>query len=384
VVNRMMDLNMIVNPDHMSQAAVDDTLTLLESRRYSGVISPHGWMDPGNWPRLWKLGGIAFPGHSSAPDYVKDWKDYRPKQTPYAFGWGYGADLGGLSHQPKPVDAAAGTLQYPFKSADGRGVTLERQKTGDRTFDYAKEGVAHYGLYADWFADLARLGGPQMAADMNNGAEAYLEMWERATGTPSSRRCRSPRTALTAAGLPAVRIGATWTALLAKAGQPQQRTVAWSYCVAGRANKRAADVAVLSAGGRVQLVGSTASGRSVRKVLIGSTARALRALPGVRSVGGGVWKRRRSASRVEVFSVRAGRVRVVGVATRSLARDSRVLRAAVAQVRSARASSVLPRYIPGVVESKTRGRLRGFSLAGSADPTTNAGLALLCHLQLGV
>ena len=68
----MMDLKMIVNPDHMSQAGVDDTLTLLESRKYSGVISPHGWMDPGNWPRLWKLGGVALPGHSQASAYVKE------------------------------------------------------------------------------------------------------------------------------------------------------------------------------------------------------------------------------------------------------------------------------------------------------------------------
>ncbi len=383
VVGRMMDKGMIVNPDHMSQAAVDDTLTLLEARRYSGVISPHGWMDPGNWPRLWKLGGIAFPGHSTATDYVKDWKDYRPKQTPYAFGWGYGADLGGLSHQPSPNAGSAGTLQYPFKSADGRGVTLERQKTGERTFDYAKEGVAHYGLYADWFADLARLGGKQMAADMNSGAEAYLEMWERATGTPSSRKCRSPRSALTGAGLPALRIGATWTALLAKAGQPQQRTVAWSYCVAGRGNRRAADVAVLSAGGRVQLVGSTARGRSVRGVAVGSAASALRRTAGVRSAGGGVYVRRRSASRVEVFGAVGGRVRVVGVAARSLASDRRVLRAAVAQVRRARASSVLPRYIPGVAETKSGGQLRGFSLAGSSNPKTNAGLILLCQLQMG-
>ncbi len=384
VVRRMMNLGMIVNPDHMSQAAVDDTLTLLESRKYSGVISPHGWMDPGNWPRLWKLGGIAFPGHSAATNYVKDWKDYRPRQTPYAFGWGYGADLGGLSHQPSPVGAAAvGTLAYPFRSADGRGVTFDRQKTGDRTFDYAKEGVAHYGLYADWFADLARLGGAQMAKDMNSGAEAYLQMWERATGTPASRRCRTPRTALTSDGLPALRIGADWTALLAKAGQPQQRTVAWSYCVAGRGNRRAADVAVLSPGGSVQLVGSTARGRTVRQVAVGTSARALQARAGVRSIGGDVYTRRRSASRVEVFSVGAGRVQAVAVASRSLAQNAKVLRAAVAQVRRARASSVLPRYIPGKAASQTRGQLRGFSLAGSPDPTTNAGLALLCQLQIG-
>ena len=28
-------------------------------------------MDPGNWPRLWKLGGLAFPGHSDGDEYVK-------------------------------------------------------------------------------------------------------------------------------------------------------------------------------------------------------------------------------------------------------------------------------------------------------------------------
>jgi hypothetical protein len=39
-------------------------------------------MDPGNWPRLWKLGGVAWPGHSRATGYVKDYEKYRPKRTP--------------------------------------------------------------------------------------------------------------------------------------------------------------------------------------------------------------------------------------------------------------------------------------------------------------
>ena len=148
---------MIVNPDHMSQKAVDQTLTLLEQRGYSGVISPHGWMDPGNWPRLWKLGGLAFPGHSNADQYVKEWEQYRPKSTPFQFGWGYGADLGGLSTQP-----GAGGISYPFKGLDP-AVTFDRQVTGQRTFDYAKEGVATYGQYADWLADLKRVGGDKLA-----------------------------------------------------------------------------------------------------------------------------------------------------------------------------------------------------------------------------
>ena len=179
VVERMMDLHMIVNPDHMSQAGVDRTLSLLEARNYSGVISPHGWMDPGNWPRIWKLGGMAFPGHSAADAYVKEWQQYRPRSTPYQFGWGYGADLGGLSEQPGTD--AGGAIAYPFKSLDGQ-VTFQRQKTGDRTFDYNEDGVAQYGLYADWFADLRRVGGDALVKDMWNGAEAYLEMWERADG----------------------------------------------------------------------------------------------------------------------------------------------------------------------------------------------------------
>src|SRR3954470_24694818 len=250
VVRRMMALHMIVNPDHMSQAGVDDTLTLLESRRYSGVISPHGWMDPGNWPRLWKLGGMAFPGHSAAADYVKDWRKYRPKQTPYYFGWGYGADLGGLSHQPDPDGAAS--ISYPFKSYDGK-VTFDRQRTGERTFDYNKDGVAHYGLYADWFEDLRRLGGRELADDMWHGAESYLEMWERASGVPSGG-CRTAGSFLNRRGLGPIHLGDSWRTVLTRVGQPQQRGRAWTWCVRGTRNRSAADVAVMTKAGTVDLV----------------------------------------------------------------------------------------------------------------------------------
>ena len=122
------------------------------------------------------------------------------------FGWGYGADLGGLSEQP-----GAGALTYPFKSMDDR-VTFDRQVTGSRTFDYSKEGVAHYGLYADWFADLRRLGGEALRNDLWDGAEAYLEMWERASGV---------RTGCTRSQ---VRLGATWTSVLRRVGQPPRAT----------------------------------------------------------------------------------------------------------------------------------------------------------------
>jgi hypothetical protein len=368
VVQRMMDLRMVVNPDHMSQAGVDQTLTLLEARRYSGVISPHGWMDPGNWPRLWKLGGVAFPGHSTADEYVKDWQRYRPRQTPYAFGWGYGADLGGLAHQPEP-SADAQSFSYPFKSYDGK-VTFDRQRTGERTFDYGKEGVAHYGLYADWFKDLERVGGAGLARDMWDGAEAYLQMWERADGirTPA---CREPHHPITARGVGGVRIGTDAVSLLRRAGQPQQRTRAWSWCVRGRRNRNAEDVAVLSRAGKVQLVGSTASGRSAGGVRVGARS----AARGVRLV-----RTRRGA---RVYAVRGGRVYAVAFASPALARHPAALRAAMRLLLAARATAQPRAFVPNAAQASARARITGQPLAGTSDPRLNEALAMLCGLKAG-
>ncbi|HEV7461026.1 MAG TPA: hypothetical protein VGN78_10850, partial [Solirubrobacteraceae bacterium] len=376
VVRGMMDRHMIVNPDHMSQAAVDDTLTLLESRRYSGVISPHGWMDPGNWPRLWKLGGMAFPGHSKAGDYVKDWQKYRPKRTPYFFGWGYGADLGGLSDQPAATDQ--GSISYPFKSYDG-SVTFDRQRTGDRTFDYSKDGVAQYGLYADWFADLKRVGGQALAQDMWNGSEAYLEMWERAEGIRSAG-CDRARVGVSRQGLAGLRLGSDWQALLRRAGQPQQRTRAWTWCANGAPNRTAADVAVLNDAGTVDLVGSTGRGRSASGVAVG--ARAASAVRRTRSLGAGM--RFRSAGRVTwVYVVRNGRIRAVGVATRGLARSRTALRRAVRLMLSARAAQTTPEFVASAAQAATaRTAPTGQTLAGSSNPRLNTAFALLCHLQV--
>jgi hypothetical protein len=377
VVRQMMDKHMIVNPDHMSQAGVDETLSLLEARKYSGVISPHGWMDAGNWPRLWKLGGLAFPGHSAAEEYVKEWKSYRPRQTPFDFGWGYGADLGGLSHQP--VASADGSkFTYPFKSYDGK-VTFTRQRTGDRTFDYGKEGVAHYGLYADWFNDLKRLGGQGLSRDMWDGAEAYLEMWERADGvrTPA---CADSDHPLTASGRGELRLGRGWLKLLRRAGQPQQRTRAWSWCVKGKRNTNAADVAVLSQAGRVQLVGSTARGRGAGGIFVGAPARRL---AGVQSAGGGI-SFRRTRTGAWVYAVRAGRVRAVAVATRGLARRPAALRIAMRRVLTAKASAGKRVFIPNPAQTGANARVTGKPLAGTSDPRLNAALIMLCNLQAGV
>jgi hypothetical protein len=70
-------------------------------------------------------------------------------------------------------------VQYPFRSFDG-GSVIDRQRSGTRTYDLNTDGVDHYGLYPDWVEDLRLVAGPQIVDDLANGAEAYLQLWERA------------------------------------------------------------------------------------------------------------------------------------------------------------------------------------------------------------
>ncbi len=375
VERRMIQKHMIINPDHMSQAGVAATLTLAEAHHYSGIISPHGWMDPGNWPRIWRLGGLAFPDSDTSTGYVKNYEKFRPKRTPYLLGWGYGADLGGLAAQPDAPASDKGSIGYPFKSYDGK-VTITPETTGERTFDYRKEGVATYGQYPEWYKDVDRLGGRKIGRDMWNGAEAYLQMWERADGIRAPG-CRAGVGRLGANGLPRIRLRVGWGKLLRRAGQPQQRSRAWSWCVRGARNRRAADVAELNRKGHVELVGSTARGRRAGGVGVGTSVRRLP--PAVHRRGPGIYVRSASKRSVFVYHVMHGRVRIAATATRALAKHPNQLRAAMRRALYARVSQAPRRYVANPTASSAR--LTGETLAGSENPQLNRTLRLLCTLN---
>jgi hypothetical protein len=382
-VEQMMDRGMIVNPDHMSQRAVDATIRLAEQRHYSGVISPHGWMDPRNWPRIWALGGMAFPNSGSANGFVQDWRNQRPASTPYYFGWGWGADLGGLATQgaPEPTGSAA-RVTYPFRSLDG-AVTVDRQRTGDRTFDYSTEGVAHYGLYADWSDEVRKLGGPQIVDDLLRGPEAYLQMWERAAGVPQTR-CLNRRARLRR-GLGPIRLGMDFRTLLQSAGQPLRRTRAWTYCVSSAGSRGAA--AVLTPEGTVALVASDAPRHSARGVRPGTKLVALRRH--AKRIGGGVWMARtsRKAARAAthakkrrirtLYLVRKKRVRTVAVAGPQL-RDRKALR----QYMSLVPSSGMKARRAGVPVRKTAARLTDRNASPLVQQHDPRRYELFCNLGL--
>jgi microsomal dipeptidase-like Zn-dependent dipeptidase len=182
-VRKMMERGMLVEVDHMSVKAADQTLDLLEAASYPGVVSGHSWADPTFYRRIFKLGGMAVPYGFGTEAFYNNWKTMKADaaDTGYEFGFGVGFDTGGFGQQPPPRSGSAVT--YPFKSYDG-GSTVDKQTSGTRVFDINVDGLAHYGLMPDWLEDLrivAGSDGEAIISDMGRGAEAYLQAWARAT-----------------------------------------------------------------------------------------------------------------------------------------------------------------------------------------------------------
>jgi hypothetical protein len=162
-------------------------------------------------------------------------------------------------------------VRYPFKSYVGN-VAFTREVWGQRTFDLNDDGLANYGLYADWLRSLQLAGGNAMMSDMFHGAESYLEMWERAVGVPSTR-CLAARIRFGTHGLGhRLRLGETTTQALFSAGQPGTRPGrSFRYCVAGSRSRHVS--AIFNRHGRLVLIASNAGGGRVRYVAAASERR---------------------------------------------------------------------------------------------------------------
>jgi hypothetical protein len=328
LLNRMIKLHFIVELDHMDAKAADSALSVLEAHRYSGVISAHSWDSPEENSRIYNLGGFVTPIAGASPaSFVSQWQaslKIRNKRFYSGAGFGYGADMNGLAEESQPD--TSNPISYPFKSFDGK-VTFTREQWGQRTFDLNKDGVANYGMFADWLQELQQIGGRPLMTDMFHGSEAYLEMWERAYGVPATS-CRPATGRLGSRGLGAIKLGSGFESLLYAAGQPSSRLGrSYRYCVGGPgpSDGRGSDVAVFGSSGRVAMVLSTATGSRAGGVRPGSRAGRISRV--ARSLGVGLWLSHRSASGTRfVYRVRDGRVAYVAVVSRTVARSGRTLR----------------------------------------------------------
>ncbi len=223
LINQMIKQHYIIQLDHMSSKTATAALAIVEQHKYAGVVSAHCCNSPQLFAGIYKVGGFITEPQDSPVAFAATYaKDTAQRKSTLDFGFGYGSDMNGLAEQAGPD--LSSPIHYPFKSFDGR-VTFTREQWGDRQFDLNRDGLANYGLYADWLQAVQQAGGRAMARDMFNGAEGYLEMWERALGVPGEH-------CLASTGR--VRLGMSFESVLFAAGQPMSRAgSSYRYCVSG-------------------------------------------------------------------------------------------------------------------------------------------------------
>ena len=331
LIRGMAKRKMIFDPDHLSVRARRKALDLVDRLDYSGLVSSHSWSEPSSYQRIMELGGVVTPMAGHAFDFGDEWASQRKlyregKGTKrYGFGFGYGDDMNGFGGPRNPTAGTDAEIKYPFRSAIDRGVTLERQRSGTRTFDLNNDGVAHFGQWPDWTEGVRRSAGDRVIRDLRGGAESYLRMWERAVGVPGPSKARA-RGRIGPRGGPRMTLGMKPNKLLRSAGQPDVRTQGWRWRVKGRSGGLLG-AAFKSA--RVQMVASTAPRYSAGG--IGNGDRAARLRQGSESLGGGLWRRSAGDGNRYVYGVAGGRVGFVGVATRRASNGAPALTRAAAK-----------------------------------------------------
>jgi hypothetical protein len=258
-IRKLAQEHIIFDPDHMSVKARVAALDQIDDMGYHGVVSSHSWSTPDAYPRIYAEGGFITPYAGDSTGFVEKWRTHVGWADPrYYWGIGYGADMNGLGAQGDPRGAdVPNPVTYPFRGLNG--VTIGKQHAGERVYDINVDGVAQYGLYPDWIQDLTKVAesehpgdGAKIADDMARGAEAYLQMWERAEGiAPDS--CRNPglrKDVDRAMGL--IRRGMTTKQVMEAVGQPYERLGStYSFCARDAGDPKVMVTVTFSPNGRV-------------------------------------------------------------------------------------------------------------------------------------
>jgi microsomal dipeptidase-like Zn-dependent dipeptidase len=215
LIQAMMDQKMIIDVDHLSLLALDKVLQIALTRDYP-VISSHSFLfdrpltEWGQYDMrseahrtreqieiIRDLGGIVAPLNprkegSSTKDYAEMYSYVKAimQDGPYGAdypGVAFASDWGAMFEQtaprcPENQDCDASdepALTYPFRAV-GVGGIFGQQVTGERKFDFNRDGLAHVGLLPDFIKDLTNVGLTEAEIDpLFNSAEAYIRMWEK-------------------------------------------------------------------------------------------------------------------------------------------------------------------------------------------------------------
>jgi hypothetical protein len=182
LINRMMARHFMIFLDHVGEWARERVLSMAARAHYP-LISSHtdiggAWV-PQDLHRLFGLGGLATTTLDPAAKVIRRIRQLATyRSSRYYFGIGIGTDTGGFATLPAP-DSAQPRLPYPFRAYNG--VRFVRERTGQKVWDFNRDGVAQYGLMADLLAEMQReRGGRAALPSLYHSAEAYLQAWHRA------------------------------------------------------------------------------------------------------------------------------------------------------------------------------------------------------------
>lgn len=180
-IKEMMKRGMIIDLDHMSDRAIERTLVLGQQFNYP-INSGHSGIRSGNnaserslkvsqYKRIASLGGLAGMGTDGAlPESFRDGFNQLVQIMDYK-GVAVGTDANGFAKLPRPPGIIGITYDASFPMS----------KTGDRSWDYNNEGVAHYGLMSDFFRDVKGIdqNGAKAIGHLYKSAEYFAQMWEK-------------------------------------------------------------------------------------------------------------------------------------------------------------------------------------------------------------
>jgi microsomal dipeptidase-like Zn-dependent dipeptidase len=209
LIAEMMDQKFIIDTDHMGRKMVDEVMQIARTtsedrpKKYP-LVSSHSWFQEKEAEKaefsvtkdqlaiFKEIGGMVTVGNPKGGCDLgfKDQFDYAltnmKKSDDDQFpGIAFWTDVNGFAGSTAArignagcTGQTVGAMPYPFTGI--MGGTFNRQVTGQKTYDFNTMGEAHYGLIADFFADL-KYTGTMSDADFEpllNSAETYIRLWE--------------------------------------------------------------------------------------------------------------------------------------------------------------------------------------------------------------
>lgn len=203
-IQEMMNNHMLIDIDHMSEAAANMTISLAEAHKpypyplnsgHNGVRSSGGSaksseraLTAANYAEIGKLHGMA--GVGSAQLTADQWLASYQKVVQamgQPTGAGFGTDMNGMEFAMPPRPGS--NVQYGSGTMSGCSAVplLAISREGNASWNYNSVGVAHYGLLPDFLQDVASMsGGCTVVKNMNAGAYYFYETWRIAEGNASA------------------------------------------------------------------------------------------------------------------------------------------------------------------------------------------------------